>query len=151
MKLIRFNLFTLFIIGLAACNQNTKTNTTGSEKKDTVAATDTKLSFLNEREKCFMAFVGKDSAFLSLIKNGEIISGDLIYQFSEKDNTKGNLNGTLNGDTLNLDYTFQSEGITSKRPLKFLIAKDRIIEIYGSAKDKEGKGFIYNSSDCKTR
>ncbi|TKB97848.1 hypothetical protein [Pedobacter cryophilus] len=149
MNSFRLAFYTLAAIIITACNQTDKTskeNPTDNPNEEI----NLDSSLLKETEKCFLAFVGKDSAFLSLKKNGEAISGDLIYQFYEKDNNKGSLKGTLNGDTLILDYTFQSEGTTSTRPLKFLITKNRIYEIYGANKAEEGKGFIFDPADCKT-
>ncbi len=138
----------IIFFGFTACIQNQKKISDvdqGNQKSKP------NILFINNTEKCFFASLGKDSAFLTLKKNGSEVSGKLAYQFFEKDNNKGTLIGNLDGDTLNLNYTFQSEGSTSTRFLKFLIDKNQIFEIYGNSKTEIGKGFIYSSVDCKSK
>lgn len=134
------------MIALFSCNQ--KTTTTQETQSDSVVVEE-KASIIDGNEKCFLATLGKDSAFLALKIVEEKVNGSLNYQFFEKDVNKGTIEGILNKDTLNLVYTFSSEGNTSTRPIKMFIIKNKIFEVYENEIASEGKGFIYNPSECK--
>lgn len=134
------------MIALFSCNQ--KTTTTQETQSDSVVVEE-KASIIDGNEKCFLATLGKDSAFLALKIVEEKVNGSLNYQFYKKDNNKGTVEGTLNKDTLNLVYTFSSEGSTSTRPIKMLLRNNKFFEVYGNEIAAEGKGFIYNPSECK--
>ncbi|OAQ38171.1 hypothetical protein A5893_15340 [Pedobacter psychrophilus] len=149
-------LFTGFValLSLAACNQN--------QKKDAPAeypvndpqlgnvTTDTSAFKLSNDEQCFMAHLKKDSAFLSLREENGEIKGKLWYKFAEKDNSKGDLTGKLDKDTLKLNYTFASEGVKgNEMPIKLSYKNGNLYEVYGDKPAEEGKGFIYVKSDCR--
>lgn len=88
----------------------------------------------------------KDSAFLSLTeKNGEV-TGKLWYKFAEKDNSKGDVKGTLKNDTLKLNYVFKAEGTTSETPLKFSHKDGNLYEVL---EDGESGNFVFVKSDCR--
>lgn len=59
------------------------------------------------------------------------VKGYLKYHLHEKDSNKGAFQGVLNGDTLVATYTFQSEGVESKREVAFLIKGNQLLEGYG--------------------
>ena len=109
---------------------------------------------------CYAAISDKDSVFLSYEDNLGTITGKLHYKNHEKDSSKGELSGLINGDTLKVTYTFQSEGTTSNREIWFLkkdnelhegIGKyDEKGEFYADAKTvKFEDGHTLKSSDCK--
>ena len=148
MKSFSLIILLICIITLFSCNQN---KTLNQETTTDSLVTEEKALLIDENEKCFLATVGKDSAFLKINLKEAKATGSLNYQFFEKDKNKGTIEGTLNQDTLNLIYTFSSEGSISTRPLKMLINKNQIFEIYGNEIAKEGQGFIYNPSDCKDK
>lgn len=134
------------LTALFSCNQN-KTSTKENQKDSTAIVV--KEAFIDQNSKCFLATLVKDSAFLKLKVVEGKVEGTLNYKFFEKDKNTGTVEGTLNNDTLNLIYTFSSEGSISTRPVKMLINNGQIFEIYGSEIAVKGKGFIYDPSDCK--
>ncbi|WPP48294.1 hypothetical protein [Catalinimonas niigatensis] len=114
-------------------------------------------------EGCYMGTVGQDSVFLSVQTQNGQASGQLTYQFYEKDQNRGTFEGRLTGDTLLLlDYTFMSEGVESERQVAYLLQNDGTLsEGYGEMEDQEGKmkfrntdnlsfgdGFILQKADC---
>ncbi|MEJ7666578.1 MAG: hypothetical protein WKG07_47195 [Hymenobacter sp.] len=67
------------------------------------------------------------------------MTGQLVYRYFEKDQTGGILRGTLHGDTLRADYTFQSEGRESVREVAFLRRGTGWVEGYGDMAAQAGK------------
>ena len=143
----------VLLLAVAACNQNKeKKAPTEYPVNDPLlgnVTTDTSHVELGENEQCFMAHVKKDSAFISIKKIGPKVAGKLWYKFYEKDNAKGTFTGTMNQDTLNLDYTFSAEGSTSERPIKMLFENGGLYEINGNEVTKESQGFVYVKSECR--
>ncbi|MDA9554603.1 hypothetical protein N9R54_00075 [Pelobium sp.] len=150
MKLIHPISLLLVVVVAAACNQEAKKTTNNHSLTEKSIPQKDNLS-ITENSKCFLAVVGKDSAFLSLEKHGEQVKGTLKYQFTEKDKTDGTLEGQLDKDTLNVGYNYFSEGVKSSRNLKFLLSSDKIYEIYKNSIAKEGEGFVYHSTACKAK
>ena len=134
------------LTALFGCNQN-KTSTKENLKDSTAIVV--KEAFIDQNSKCFLATLAKDSAFLKLKVVEGKVEGTLNYKFFEKDKNTGIIEGTLNNDTINLIYSFSSEGSISTRPIKMLINNGQIFEIYGEEVATKGKGFIYDPSDCK--
>ena len=94
-----------------------------------------------ESKECYRAILKKDTVSLTLnVKNGQLSSGNLSYNFFEKDKNAGTLVGELKGDTLYADYTFMSEGISSVREVAFLKKDDSYVEGVGDViDDNNGK------------
>lgn len=93
-------------------------------------------------EECYSAIFKKDTISLSLnIKENQIASGKLSYNFFEKDKNEGTLIGELRGDTLIADYTFMSEGVSSVRQVAFLKKGNTYVEGYGDVVD-DNKGKV---------
>jgi hypothetical protein len=59
------------------------------------------------------------------------IEGYLKYNLVGKDKNKGSFKGVQKGDTLLATYTFQSEGVESKRDIAFLLKNKQLLEGYG--------------------
>lgn len=137
----------VLLMGLAACNQTDSKQ--GTAKDSLLTSTSTDSLILNKNIQCYNASLKNDSAFLSLKNTNGKIEGKLWNKFYEKDNSKGTLSGTMENDTLKLNYTFNAEGSTSERPIKMVIKGNKIYEVYGNETAKEGKGFIYVKSDCR--
>lgn len=109
-----------------------------------------------------MGAVGQDSVFLSIQTQSGQSSGELMYQFHEKDHNKGRVEGQLIGDTLLLlDYIFMSEGMESQRQVAYFLRDGNLVEGYGELEEQEGKirfrnvdelsfgdGFILQKADC---
>ena len=70
---------------------------------------------------CYQMTLKRDTVNLQLNVNDTIVTGDLQYDFFEKDRNEGTLKGVLRNDIITGDYTFQSEGTTSVREVIFKI------------------------------
>lgn len=89
---------------------------------------------------CYLYVKAKDTVRLTLITaNGNNVSGDLVYNFFEKDKNSGTVSGMFKGDTLYADYTFQSEGTSSVRETVFIKKGTTLIEGFGEITEKGNK------------
>lgn len=100
-------------------------------------------------QTCYTGATGKDSVFISLDDNLGTITGKLRYENFEKDSSFGDVMGTQNGDTLKLNYTFQSEGMTSDREIYFLKKEGNLIEGIGDHKVEGKKDLYANTANLK--
>ena len=100
-------------------------------------------------QTCYMANTGKDSVFISLDDNLGTITGKLRYKNFEKDSSFGDVIGSKSGDTLKLNYIFQSEGMTSDREIYFLQKGGNLIEGIGDHKVEGNKDSYANPSKLK--
>lgn len=162
---LKNSVYMIAIVALAACNNPKGTNVSldvidslGSESTDTLQKNTAKL------KPCYLATIGKDSAFLNITKSDSInVSGELKYKFYEKDQTTGTFNGTIKTDTLTINYNFVSEGVKSVREITFLVRDEQVIEGIGDYKEKNGemiyqnkalidytgKSFVFLPSECQ--
>ncbi|MCW3089205.1 MAG: hypothetical protein JWP81_274 [Ferruginibacter sp.] len=144
----RLSFFLLAVSVCCSCN-----NQTGEPKTQPG-----KASAFN----CYNYINKKDTVILKTILVGGFITGTLVYNFYEKDKSQGTIQGQMKGDLLIADYTFNSEGIQSKRQIAFKKMGDKFIEGYGEAEDRNGKmafknldslnfdhTTILNKVDCK--
>lgn len=99
-----------------------------------------------EAPACYSSVMGQDTMRLYLENTGEVVIGDLTYNFYEKDDNQGTLRGQMRGDTLLADYTFMSEGIESVRQIVFLKKDGGFVEGYGDAEDRDGKMIFTNTA-----
>ncbi|MBK0383504.1 hypothetical protein I5M32_11100 [Pedobacter sp. SD-b] len=143
----------VLLLAVAACNQNQKKPTAEYPTVEPMQGSvdsDVKELKLTAAGQCYTATLKKDSAFLSLKKVNDKVTGKLWYKFAEKDNTKGDLQGTMDKDTLKLNYTYSSEGKDgSKMPVNLLYKNGSLYEVYNGKPVEENNGFIYIVSDCK--
>ncbi len=96
---------------------------------------------------CYAGAVGKDSVFLKTEIFPNVVTGTLVYNFNEKDDSKGEIDGTMHGDTLIAEYRFGAEGKTSTREVVFLVRDSIVIEGYGPMEEKDGKMVFRNRSE----
>lgn len=89
--------------------------------------------------QCYAYTAGKDTVRLTLQTTQPTVTGQLAYNYFEKDRNQGTIRGTLRGDTLLADYTFQSEGTTSVRQVAFVRRGSGFIEGYGDIAERNGK------------
>jgi hypothetical protein len=149
MKAIKF-LCIVLLFAAVACNQTPPKEYPVNDPLLGNITTDTTSFSLTNDEQCFLAFVKKDSAFLSLKQKEKKISGKLWYKFYEKDQAKGTISGTQNKDTLNLTFYFNAEGVSSEMPLKLYYKDGNLYEIHDNKLSEEGQGFIFiKTEDCK--
>ncbi|MES2575447.1 MAG: hypothetical protein V4572_10930 [Bacteroidota bacterium] len=104
----------------------------------------------NLSKECYLGIINKDTFSMSLeIKGNEISSGELNYNFFEKDKNEGTLAGELKGDTLFADYTFTSEGVSSVREVAFLKKGNTYTEGFGDIVENNGKVVFKNAKQLK--
>ncbi|WP_439488626.1 hypothetical protein [Algoriphagus sp.] len=127
-------LFTLVLAALAmiACE---------GPKKDTpidaaFSPREEHLEALNT--ECFQYVGERDTVLLTTTIDGTNLTGTLDYSFFEKDKNSGTIEGEIRGDLLIAEYTFQSEGQTSKRQVVFKNTDEGWKEGYGDMKAVDG-------------
>src|SRR5689334_15615667 len=87
---------------------------------------------------CYQYASQGDTVALKLVHLGDSYSGSLVYLFKEKDRNMGTIQGTMRGDILVADYTFNSEGTKSIRQVAFKKVGSTYVEGYGEAVDENG-------------
>jgi len=134
------------ILAIAACgilftNCNKKAET---EIKETVAPDADAPAIVAVEKECFQFVKNKDTVTLSLTRNENDATGELTYNWFEKDDSKGVYKGTFKGDTLVADYTFNAEGTSSVREVVFLRKGDSFLPGYGDMEEKGNKSVFKN-------
>lgn len=118
---------------ISACQNHAVTN----QKTDSVINAE-KAAVTASNEECYEYTKGKDTVALSLSRTGNKITGDLTYSLYEKDRNYGTVNGKIAGDTLILNYVFDSEGMHSSRQVVFLKKNNQLTEGFGDVEEKNG-------------
>ena len=157
MKNYNYLLATIIIL-FAACQNQTKQINNSNE-----IAVDTNIVNVSDVQ-CYAYIKNKDTANLSFTITNGIIVGELAYKLYEKDNNKGMVEGEMKGDTLIIDYTFNSEGMESERQVVMLKKGNQLFEGFGDVEEKNGKlifkdlsslnfkdGIVYNKIDCNKK
>ncbi len=94
-------------------------------------------------KECYQYAKNNDSISLTLIHGeNQKVSGDLVYNFYQKDGNFGSFDGIIKGDTLILNYHFESEGMKSLREEIFLKKGSNLMRGYGEMASLNGKEFI---------
>ena len=134
----------VFMTVFISCKKETKT-------EEPPAASEKIVGEEPKSQECYQAILKKDTILLTLnLKNGQLSSGNLIYNFYEKDKNQGTLVGELKGDTLIADYTFMSEGVSSVRQVAFLKKGNTYVEGYGDVvDDNKGKVIFKDKKQLK--
>ncbi|MGN6619105.1 MAG: hypothetical protein ACTHJ5_18160 [Ilyomonas sp.] len=127
-----------------ACKNNEKGNNT--TVKDSVANDNTNITSSQPVKLCY-AQKNKDTVLLNIELNGDKVTGELYINRFEKDVNRGTINGTMKGDTLFADYTFNAEGMQSVREVVFLKKDDVIIEGYGPLKYDSNNKAVFTNKD----
>jgi len=112
---------------LAACHEQT----TQTAQAPTAAAP--------TGPQCYAYRTDTDTVRLTLQTTQATVTGQLTYRYFEKDRNQGTIRGTMHGDTLLADYTFQSEGRQSVREVAFLRRDIGFVEGYGPVTEQQGK------------
>ena len=117
----------LGLLALAACHEQ---STQATQEPTAAAATG---------PQCYAHTSATDTIRLTLQTTQPTVTGQLTYHYYEKDRNQGTISGTMHGDTLLADYTFQSEGTTSVRQVAFVRRGSGFIEGYGDIAERNGK------------
>jgi len=128
----------VIILLLSACNNNSTEPT-----PTPVAAEENKTA---PAHSCYVYTSAKDTVSLHFQISGDIITGDLAYNYFEKDKNTGTIQGNIKGDTIFAAYTFMSEGRESFRDVAFLKTGNDFVEGYGDAEEKNGEMIFKNTS-----
>ncbi len=95
---------------------------------------------------CYGYTSAKDTVNLHFQISGNIVTGDLAYNYFAKDKNTGTIQGNMKGDTLFAEYKFMSEGSESIREVVFLKKGNDFVEGYGDVEEKNGKMIFKNTS-----
>ena len=127
------SIIALSLVIFASCNTEKKQeSTTKTEVKTT------------QSEACYQHTKDSSTIKLNVIVNDNMVTGNLTYDYFQKDKSKGTIKGELKSDTLFADYTFMSEGIESVREVVFIKTANGWVEGYGEIDDKDGKVVFKN-------
>jgi hypothetical protein len=88
--------------------------------------------------QCYAYTSAKDTVRLTLTTTQPTVTGRLSYRYFEKNRNEGTIRGTMYGDTLRAEYTFQSEGVASVREVAFLRRGTGFVEGYGDVVERGG-------------
>ncbi|TXE08019.1 hypothetical protein [Algoriphagus aquimarinus] len=88
--------------------------------------------------ECFRYVGNKDTVLLTTHIDGTNITGTLDYVLFEKDKNSGTIEGEIRDNRIIAEYTFMSEGVTSKRQVVFKNTEDGWKEGYGEMKTVDG-------------
>lgn len=101
-------------------------------------------------KECYSYTKNNDTITMTLIHGeGDKVSGDLVYNLYEKDGNFGTFQGIFKGDTLLIDYNFESEGMKSLREDVFLKKGDNLLRGYGEIAMIDGKQVIKQRKTIK--
>ena len=127
------SIIALSLVIFASCNtEKNQESTTKTEVKTT------------QTETCYQHTKDSSTIRLNVTINDNMITGNLTYDYYQKDKSKGTIKGQLKSDTLFADYTFMSEGVESVREVVFIKTANGWIEGYGEIDDKDGKVVFKN-------
>lgn len=129
----------VIVLLFSACNNNS------AEPNATPVAAE--VNKIEPVYSCFVYTSAKDTVNLHLKTSGDIVTGDLAYNYFEKDKNTGTIQGNIKGDTIFAAYKFMSEGRESIRDVAFLKTGNDFVEGYGDAEEKNGKMIFKNTSN----
>ncbi|MBO9674720.1 MAG: hypothetical protein J7577_14830 [Sphingobacteriaceae bacterium] len=117
-----------------ACNQN-KSGTDSKTKTDSVV-----------KEACYASAFEKDSAamIIKTLASGKV-TGSLLVKYADKPQNNGKIDGKFNGDTLLVDYRFNTGKDTTKvftNPLAFLKKDGKLIMGVGQIETTLGRSYF---------
>ena len=130
---------------LAACNGNSSTK----QAADSTITAETAVAAAAESRTCYVSYKNQDSTYLDLHIKGDQVSGALSIIPREKDRNTGTVSGLVKGDTILLDYTFQSEGMQSIRQVAYLQKDGKLIEGFAEVQEQNGKTSFKSLDDLK--
>lgn len=124
-------LLTLAVGAAMSCNQTSSQTNKNTDTLKT-AATNTPVN------ACYLQVTGKDSVLLRVNYQDSTVSGQLTYNYYEKDKNTGNITGTIHDGIIRANYQFMSEGTQSTRPVVFKITGDQAFEALSDSFSQEG-------------
>ncbi|PZR09780.1 MAG: hypothetical protein DI539_21600 [Flavobacterium psychrophilum] len=110
---------------LTSCQQKEEKNETGKTTKEVVTEKPSDEELPENQEMCFRQIVSKDTLMLTVLKNGENISGTYKSTPYEKDKKTIIFRGSLNGNTVTAVGTAMGEGKTVREEIVFTIENNK--------------------------
>ncbi|MGN6439617.1 MAG: hypothetical protein ACTHMM_24030 [Agriterribacter sp.] len=126
-----------------ACNNNKTADDTAAIVDSSAAATPGEPA---NNSLCYAYTNNKDSILLHLTTEGNKVTGNMVYSLFEKDKNTGTIEGEIKGDTIFMNYTFLSEGISSIREIAFLKKGNTLSEGFGEVEQQDNKTVFKNKS-----
>ncbi|MGB3142627.1 MAG: hypothetical protein WBB24_00835 [Maribacter sp.] len=80
---------------------------------------------------CYRYHENGNMVNLEITNNDNPVAANLTYAYAEKDKNTGTFTGEFNDGKLVGTYTFQSEGVESKRQVAFMLEDNQLVEGYG--------------------
>lgn len=93
---------------------------------------------------CYQYIKNRDTIMLKTISAGDFITGLLVYNIYQKDKNMGTIEGSMEGDLLVADYSFNSEGVNSVRQVVFRKLGKAFEEGTGEIKEYNNKIIFKN-------
>jgi hypothetical protein len=124
---------------LACNNADTKKEETTKDKQ--TVSTESDLD-------CY-AKEDRDTIMLSIRNFTDSVSGTLQYHLFQKDRNNGSVFGKFHGDTLFLEYVFQSEGMDSRREIAFLKKDNSLIQGFGPTAEEGNRQYFTDKSQIR--
>ncbi|WP_407430114.1 hypothetical protein [Arcticibacter sp.] len=94
---------------------------------------------------CYIAVIKRDTIQLAITEvRGNQINGSLVYNFWEKDRSKGTFTGEYKDDILSARYVFNAEGARSERPVIFKKVSEGFVEGFGETNTEQGREVFIN-------
>jgi hypothetical protein len=128
---------------LIACNSNIPIDNTASDSSNTV--TISRPGATKDLNGCYQLTIKKDTATMNLVVKDSAITGNLVYNWFEKDGNVGTLEGILRDGLIYADYTFESEGMTSVREMIFKLDDTLLLQAVGDL-DERDKKIVYKDT-----
>lgn len=116
-----------FTVLFSCKNKEEKVDDTTMEEK----IDETKAIAPSLEKGCYMYNKDESMVNFEITKTDNPVEGNLTYAYAEKDKNTGTFSGSINDGKLVGTYTFQSEGVESKRQVAFMLKDNQLIEGYG--------------------
>ncbi len=145
----------IILLGMCSCTNSSDTNENGIRGTSENMKIDTSVTGMkNEQEQvsvsgCYRAVLGRDTSLMQLMQQGEQLSGRLSFKNYEKDASKGFVQGMVHGDTLQLWYTFSSEGVNSVMEIYFLKHNEDLLRGIGPVANSKDSAFYKDPPNLK--
>lgn len=98
---------------------------------------------------CFLHALNKDSTFLQLsFENGKA-TGKFFWLPDQKDRANGVLEGTYQGDTIRVKYTYMIEGMVQEEDKIMVLERDSISVLYAPLEVNDNKLTIKDEKELK--
>ncbi|WP_157805278.1 hypothetical protein [Confluentibacter citreus] len=128
------------ILAFINCKNKSETNETSEPVKSNMSSGLLEVG-------CYSYNGNNSSITFEITKINTTITGNLNYHLAEKDANMGTFEGLLIDDIILGDYTFESEGVSSRREVIFKITNGQLFEGYGEMDDE---GICFANTDHVT-